>query len=176
MVRDARRGYTLMELLVVVAMVGILATLAVIGVRKYIFASKTSEAIHMIGSIKAAQEAYKDETFSYLNVSTSNTYYPMPSPGRQKYHWIQPHADAGRWQELGANPGGPVQFGYQTTAGAAGTAVVAPPTQQNLNFPAAPTEPWYVVFAASDLDENGVQSLYVSSSFTNEIYSEREGE
>ena len=66
-----QRGFTLVELMAVVVMVAVLATLAVYGVRKYVFAAKASEAFTMINAIKAAEEAYRDETFVYLNVSGS---------------------------------------------------------------------------------------------------------
>ncbi len=175
--RARQRGYTLAELMVVVLMVGVLATLAVIGIRKYIFAAKTSEAINMIGSIKAAEEAYKDETHSYLNVSSSLTsYYPMTKPGKTKYHWVQPgHADIAGWSSLGTNPNTVVQFGYAVVAGAQTDAIPQPGTTEVFDWP-NPGGPWYVVKAVSDLDENGVESVYVSSSFTTEIHVEREGE
>jgi type IV pilus assembly protein PilA len=171
-----QRGYTLVELLVVVTMVGVLATLATIGVRKYIFASKTSEAINMIGSIKAAQEAYKDETFSYLDVSSSiDTYYPMTTPGKQKYHWIQDHQDKDKWRSLGVNPSSAVQFGYACKAGGAGDALPNVGTAKTLDWP-EPKEAWYVVKAVGDLDENLTKSIFVSSSFTTEVYVENEGD
>ena len=67
--RTAQRGLTMVELMVVVVIVGILATVASVSVKKYVASSKTTEAIHMIGAIKAAQESFKDETFAYLPVS-----------------------------------------------------------------------------------------------------------
>src|SRR5688572_16830197 len=67
--RVQSRGVTLIELVVVVAMVGILASLAGVGYSRYIRSAKTAEATQMLGSIKSAQEAFKSETFRYLNVS-----------------------------------------------------------------------------------------------------------
>lgn len=173
--RRGQAGFTLIEMMIVVVIVGILATLAVIGVRKYILSAKSNEAIHMIGAIKAAQESYKSETFRYLDVSASlTTFYPR-DPGQFKSAWNNPgHSDYAAWNTLGVESAGPVQFGYATKAGVGGTPP-QPGTTANIPYPAS-GEPWYVVRASSDLNGNGVLSIYTSSSFTSEIYFEGEGE
>ncbi|HEY6561631.1 MAG TPA: prepilin-type N-terminal cleavage/methylation domain-containing protein [Polyangiaceae bacterium] len=178
MSKTSERGFTLIEMLTVVAIVGVLATLAVYGVQKYVFASKSSEAMTMITSIKANQEAFKDETFAYLNVSLGSfRLYPSQAPGRFKSAWSQPtHPDFARWQQLGVDPNGPVAFGYAVTAGAAGTSPTTLTTEEPLNYPVATTEPWYIVVARADHNGDGVRSLLVSSSFTREVYVEKEDE
>ena len=117
-----QRGFTLVELMAVVVMVAVLATLAVFGVRKYILAAKASEAYTMINAIKAAEEAYKDETFVYLNVSgTLDSLYPNAIPGTQKTHWNNPDGlNYANWQTLGVDSSTVVQFGYAVVAGGAG--------------------------------------------------------
>jgi prepilin-type N-terminal cleavage/methylation domain-containing protein len=171
-------GFTLIELMTVVAIVGVLATLGLVAYRKFITSSKTSEATYMVGSIRAAEESYRAETLGYLSVSAGfATYYPKDSVGNFKSAWDNPsHGDYTTWRQLGVRSDGPVYYGYKVAAGTAGTAIPAltglktPPT-----FP-TPTEPWYVIQARGDVDGNGIYSYVCGSSFTGEMYIEGDGE
>ena len=174
-----QRGVTLVELMAVVVMVAILATLAAYGVRKYVFAAKASEAYTMINAIKAAEEAYRDETFVYLNVSEGdlNSLYPMNKPGNGRTHWNNPNGNNyNNWQTLGVDSSTAVQFGYAVVAGAAGGTPPNPgTTERAFNWPAT-TEPWYVIKAVGDRDEDGIKAIVVAHSFSSEVYVEREEE
>jgi type IV pilus assembly protein PilA len=165
-------------MMAVVAIVGVLAGLAVYGVNKYIQSSKASEAIQMIGGIKAAQEQYRAETFRYLDPSGTNklTYYPQSTPSPSAYQWGDVTSNEGKaYRELGVSTDGPVRFVYGCAAGS-GSIAVPTPSMTVANWPGTIQQPWYVVQARGDLDGDKIESIYVSSSFTTRIFIDKEGE
>ncbi|MGC4088808.1 MAG: prepilin-type N-terminal cleavage/methylation domain-containing protein [Polyangiaceae bacterium] len=180
-----QRGFTLVELMIVVVIVGILGTLAVYGTRRYIASSKTSEAIQLIGSMKAGEEAYKDETFTYLDVTGSlKTFYPSnPKPGQMKVQWGAGSGTGGtadKFSSIGVMPTAPVLFVYAVKAGGPDDKVDDPTENNDIkvgNWPSAATgTAWYVVKAKADLDFGDNVTTYVAPSFSNQIFSANEGE
>lgn len=171
--------------MVAVVIVGILATLAVYGVMKYIRSAQSSEAIQMIGLIKTCQESYKAEMLSYLDVSGTKSlgagsYYPSNDVGQKEWGWGDTSTQVGEnFRTLGVVTNNPVRFAYASAAGG-GSDV---PVGHNLPKLSVPTWPaaangrqWYVVAAKGDLDGDGKISAYASGSFTGQIFIDDEGE
>jgi type IV pilus assembly protein PilA len=183
-----QRGFTLIEMMVVVIIVGILATLAVVGYRKLVQTSHVSEATNMVQSIRVAQEAYHSETQQYADVSqTLTSWYPLASPdGKHVTAWGGDCSNcvggnAKGWSVLPLHVDGPVLFGYATKAGPAGG---SPPTLPSdisgkidlTNVTPSPIE-WYEVTAMCDFDGNGSPNTYVATtSWSNQMFTFNEGQ
>jgi len=178
--RYASRGFTLIELMAVVVIVGLLAVAGVTLFRQNLQASKGNIAAAHIQAIRGAQEAYMAENHIYMNASTSDegkNWYPQRVPGPKRSAWVNSdHTDYVRWSQLAPAISGSVLFSFLTNAGGAGTAI---PKLQIANAPTfAAVQPldWYVIQASGDLNGNGKFSYYASTSITGELYVENEGE
>lgn len=176
--RTGGAGFTLVELLVVVTIVGVLAAVGVVLLRKYIFSSKTVEAVSVIQAIRTAEERYRAEHQTYFEASPTKLWYPNKTPGKTASYWKQPsHDHYALWQRLNVAYEQPVQFGYMVNAGLPGQNHTVPETaDKNTGWPDPAQEPWYVIQAKADADGDGTFAYFVASSYNAEIYSENEGE
>jgi type IV pilus assembly protein PilA len=189
--RSRSRGFTMMELLVVMAMVAVLATVATLSFRSFIHASQASEAKAVLGQIRNGEEAYKVEMLQYLSVSGSMTdYYPNLNPNDKRWAWNRPgdsrFYSAGPpitgWQLLNVNPDGPVRFGYVVMAGVCPGALPPP----DPSFSHAPSlgcgsipngTPWFVAGARNEhVNATFKPSLMLTTSYDGTIYAELEAD
>jgi type IV pilus assembly protein PilA len=166
--KSLKRGFTLIELMIVVAIIGILAVLAIYGVSRYLKSAKTAEATNNIGAIqKNATEALTREKMSGAWTAPGNSTglaygfcgseaatVPAAIPKGAKYT-----SGAGDWSAgKGTGPGGsdvgffclkftvdqPQYYAYGYVANGTGQA-----NGDSLT-----------VTAAGDLDGNNVSSLF----------------
>ncbi len=171
-----RLGFTLVELMIVVVIIGVLSVLAVVGFRKNTFSARNSEAVQFLGAVRAAQENYFSAYGQYCGAPQPDEWpAAMPSPDSGKLDWGSPVA-GNAWRDLGVRSPGRTWFQYRLASGRAGQAVVPPPggACDQVAGGANPIQngarPWFWVQARGDFDGDGKLSTFEVTSEKPEVW------
>ncbi len=149
--RIRRNGFTLVELMIVVAIIGVLAALAVYGVARYLKHAKTAEATRSLGAIEnGARQQYQRETLwdstaqSYVHTfCPSDGPTPPAAPKASKAPFTPGQWDTAGWACLKFMLTGPTFYSYEYSSN----------TQTG-------TDAVYTTSAYGDLDGNGTNSTF----------------
>ena len=133
MKEKGQKGFTLIELMIVIAIIGILAAIAIPNYMNYTRKAKTTEAKTNLAAIRTSEEAYRAENETYRACGAD----PANIPGRTQVAWATSDTAAGaggNFTAIGFRPSGKVYYSYRV------------PTATGTTFTAC---------AEGDLDANG---------------------
>jgi type IV pilus assembly protein PilA len=133
-----RSGFTLIELMIVVAIVGILSAIAIPAFLRFQLRAKVTEATVNLQAVAKAEESYFAEFGTYVSAPTPS---PAVLPGVAKLPW----SGSSGFDIIGWEPEGAVYFQYLVSADnpGGGTALLR-----------------YTAEATADLDGDTIQSFY----------------
>jgi len=103
-----RKGFTLVELMIVVAIIGILAAIAIPNFLNFRLKAKTSEAKSNLGAIRSTEVAYYAEWSTWVGAQTFT-----PIADRTGNDFKEPWDKTTRFSILGFAPEGNVFFSYE---------------------------------------------------------------
>lgn len=165
--RRDQQGFTLIEMMIVVAIIAILAGIAIYAFTGQVRSSKATEVHGMFAEIRNRQEQYHNEFNTYLSTGTAdNVYHPTPPSPASKTVAPIPQS----WQYLRLQPSKTSLYcGYVTIAGAANDDTAIGTNANAFGFTAAPARDWYYIIAECDFDGKTTNSFYFTHSGINVV-------
>ena len=135
LIRKSNKGFTLIELMIVVAIIGILAAIAIPNFLRFQLKSKSSEGKVNLAAIRTAEESYLAEFGVYVAAANAPL---LASVGSAKTPFVEVAVPGADFNTLGWQPEGQVFFSYAVNV-----------------LPAAPGAS-YTATAQADIDANGI--------------------
>ena len=130
-------GFSLIELMIVVAIMAILAAIAIPSFMRFSLKAKTSEATTNLAAIRTTEESYRAENDTYLDQGLAGG--TPAGGGADATTTLWNAADLASFEDIGFAPDGPTRYRYEVTL--AGLTA-------------------YTATATGDLDDDGVECVF----------------
>ena len=174
------KGFTLIEMMIVVVIIAVLATVAVIAYTRHIKKSRLVQEKVFVSKIQSLQETYFQQSGFYFDVCT-NTFDPGGSAPKDKVIWNSSLNHWANWEKLGARPeSGVTYFQWDVTAS---VPPAGDPTNHTFKGIASsalgmrPTVPWYYIHGQGDLGGDGPPDTEIFATSTkSEIWTQNDGQ
>lgn len=183
-------GFTLVELMIVVAIIAVLATIAGTAYRRYMDSGRTAEAMAMLGEIRAKEEAYRAEFNKYAGWSQNSEVVAktLPSVDTQTCATggtkepcnkaVAPSGWSGQWlvwQGLGINAGKNTLYcGYTLNSEEEGNPAANSLGALILGGTTPPTPFWYAVAQCDNDGNTGLNATFTTASTTTVVSAQNE--
>jgi prepilin-type N-terminal cleavage/methylation domain-containing protein len=182
--RPGSRGFSLIELMIVVVVLGILASLAMVGYKRYVGKARTTEAVAMLAEMAAKEQVYFLEFAQFLPLvngatvtaaaasgasatENGNQFWPR-DPSLSTFESVRTAAAATAlplsWQLVAVRPRDNMLYcTYFGSAGLAGSNPVAGSLGAGVLGSTAIGQPWFYVLGSCNLTGTATFSTGVTS-------------
>ena len=173
--RHRTLGFTLLELMIAVAIVGVLAAVAMFTYTRYVRKARSSEVPAMFAEFRLRQEQFHAENGTYLSTGADETdLHPAAPSGPDNPNPIAPIPAT--WAQLRINTDKAVLYcAYTNIAGPGGGGTIGA-IANSFGMTAAPASNWFYMIAQCDLDgDSTTNSTYFARSDLDGIARQNEG-